>query len=136
MSKSDFNFQRDLKEAILNSEMDRKELLKMTFKYWVAKLFEHIQVKHGADRLESDYVVEVKKNLITEFRNTDLGEYQMSEEQYDDLFEQTVQEILQEAALHHQGEDLASIESTLSINKEKYIQEGGLFVPEHLKKNN
>jgi len=113
--------------------MDRKELLKMTFKYWVAKLFEHIQTKRGADRLEADYVVEVKKNLIREFRDTDLGEYQMSEKQYDDLFEKTVQEILQEAALRHKGEDIVSIESTLSINTEKYIKEGGLFVPKHMK---
>jgi hypothetical protein len=136
MSKDDFNFQRDLKKAIFEADpdkMDRKKLLISTFKYWVSKLFEYIQTKTGADRLEADYVVQVKQKIINEFIRTDLAEYQLTEEEYDNLFETTVKEILEFAATRHQGVDVATVEQTLSIDPEQYIQEGGLFVPKHLK---
>jgi len=138
MSKNDFNFQRDLKKAIMDADSDkinRKDLLRSTFKYWVAKLFEHIQTKKKEMTLEFNYVVTVKRNIINEFRKTDLGEYQITEKQYDDLFETTIKEILELAATRHDGEDYTSVEQTLDINPEKYINDGGLYVPEHLKKN-
>lgn len=136
MSKDDFNFQRDLRKAIFDADpnkMDRKELVTLTFKYWVSKLFEWVLVNKGQQVLEVEAMVQVKRNLISEFRNTDLEEYQKSEKQYEDLFEKTIKEIFEEAGRAHKGEDTAKVNQSLSINPEQYIKEGGLYVPDHLK---
>ena len=136
MSK-EYNFQKELKDRIFNADpmkLDRRELLEDVFKIYVAKLFEFNLGRKGKDRLEVDAMVEVKRNLIDEFRKTELGEYQQSVKWYEDMFDSTVQEILNDAALAHKGSQFVSIDQTLQINKNAYINEGGLFVPEHLKK--
>jgi len=133
----EYNFQKELKDRILNADpmkFDRHELLEDIFKIYVAKLFEFTLGRKSKDRLEVDAMVEVKKNLINEFRNTELGEYQKSVEWYEDMFDETVQEILNDAALAHKGSNIVNVQKTLQINKDAYINEGGLFVPEHMKK--
>ena len=131
------DFQKQLKKAILrvdSSKLDRKSLLEDIFKTGVAKLFEYNLGRKGKDRLELAVLVQIKKNLINEFRSAKLGEYQQSEKWYEDLFEATVKEIFEEAARNHKGINQAIVNQTLQINKEAYINEGGIYVPEHLKK--
>jgi len=131
------DFQRQLEKSILgidSSKMERKAILEDIFKTFIAKLFEYNLGRKGKNRLELDVLVQIKRNLINEFRTAKLGEYQQSEKWYDDLFETTVKEIFEEAAKNHQGINQISTNQTLEINQKAYVKEGGLFVPDHLKK--
>jgi len=125
----DYNFQKELKDAIFNADikLDRKELLTDIFKSYVAKLFERVLVR---GRVPFDAMVQIKNNLINEFRSADLSEYQKSVEQYDELFDATVKEILNQAALRHKGVDtIHRGAQNLEINPEIYINEGGMIKP-------
>ena len=129
MSETDYNFQRDLKNSIFNADpkLDRKELIKDIFKAYVAKLFEKVVVN---GRMPYDVVVQVRNNLISEFRLTELSEYQMSIEQYELLFDETVKEILDLAAMRHKGIDTVDrANQNFEINPEIYINENGLIKP-------
>lgn len=126
-----YNFQADLENSIFNADpkLDRKDLLVDIFKMYVAKLFE-IKLKNS--RIEADALVQMKRNLINEFRQASLAELQMSVEQYEILFDKTVQEILNDAALAHQGHDIVSVDPTreLMINTTGMVQTpSGLLVP-------
>jgi len=135
--EKEYNFQKELKKSIFESDpnkIDKHDLLKQIFKAYVAKLFEYNLSKKREDRLEFGVLVEVKRNLISEFRKTDLGEYQKSTGWYEYIFDKTIKEIFEEAAKNHQGADSVNIQQTLEINPKSYINESGLFVPEHLKK--
>jgi hypothetical protein len=131
---AEYNFQKELKNSIFNADpaLDRHELLIDIFKAYVAKLFEMVLAKKGKDRLEVDAMVVVKRNLIDEFRKTDLAEYQRPVDWYEDLFEKTIKEIFNEAAHAHPGMESISVQQQLEINRGAYIKEGGLFVPNHL----
>ena len=134
---ADYDFQKELKKSIFGSDatkVDREELLTDIFKAYVAKLFEYNLSKEKKDRIEFGAMVEIKRNLISEFRKTELGEYQKSTEWYEDLFDETVKEIFNEAALSHKGVNNVNMNQRLEINPEAYINEGGLFIPDHLKK--
>ncbi len=133
----EYNFQKELKKTIFGSDpdkIDRHELLENIFKAYVAKLFEFNLGRAKENRLEANVMIEVKRNLISEFRKTEIGEYQKSVEWYEDLFETTVNEILNDAANSNKGVDTVSVNQTLQINPEAYVNEGGLFIPDHLKK--
>jgi len=126
------DFQKDLENSILNADpnVDRIQLLEDVFKSFVAKMFEFVVSKTGKDRLPFDALVTVQKNLISEFRSASLGEYQRSVEWYDELFNKTVREILEFAALSHQGVDRVNLANqNLEINTEAYKFEKGLFLP-------
>jgi len=132
---ADYNFQKELKKSIIGADdkINRSDLLTNIFKTYVAKMFEHVLSKGKKDRLETASMATVKRNLIDEFRNAELGEYQKSTEWYEDMFDKAMQEILEEAGRNHQGANIASIDQRLEINKRAYINESGLFIPEHLK---
>jgi hypothetical protein len=126
------DFQKDLRDSIFNSDekIDREQLLEDIFKSFVAKMFEYVISRQGGDRLPFDSIVTVKNNLINEFRTASLGEYQKSEEWYDELFEKTIKEILQHAALAHKGENKVSYANqNLEINPAAYKHEKGLYLP-------
>lgn len=124
------NFQEDLKNSIFNTELDRTELLTDIFKSFVAKLFEHVlsRKKNNQSRLSVGELVEVKRNLINEFRTAPLAEYQKSEEWYDNLFETTVKEIF-ESAQHPGIETVQRATQNFEINPKAYKMEGGLYLP-------
>jgi hypothetical protein len=125
----EFNFQNELKSSIFNADdkVNKKELLEDIFKSYVAKLFEKVIT---GKRLPFDALVEVKGNLIREFRATDLSEYQRTVEQYEELFDTTVKEILSFAASQHDGRDSAIFApQELVINPRVYVNEGGLMKP-------
>ena len=129
MGDQEYNFQEELKKSIFNADpkIDRKELLIDIFKSYVAKLFEVVLKKKG---MPYDSLVEVKNNIIREFRATDLAEYQKSVEQYEELFDTTVKEILDYAANRHKGsESVVRAPQNLEVNGDAYVNEGGLFVP-------
>jgi hypothetical protein len=133
----EFNFGKSVSETIKKVPgNERKELLEMVFKSYVAKLLEVMLNNSGtAGRLESGMIDEVKKRIIHEFREAPLENSQMSYEMYEDLFDTAIAEILNEAALNHQGEDHADFDLTrqLEIDPRAYIKEGGIYVPPHLK---
>jgi len=129
-------FRKDLKKSILDADpmkVERKDLLRQIFKAYTAKLFEFTLGRKKEGRMEMDALVETKRNLINEFIGTDLGEYQMSQEWYEDLFDATIKEIFNDASLAHQGADQVNVNQTLEINPEGYVNNGGLYVPEHMK---
>ena len=129
MSDQEYNFQVELKNAIFKADpkLDRKELLIDIFKSYVAKMFEIALKQKG---MPYDALVEIKNNLIREFRAADLSEYQKSVEQYEDLFDATVKEILDFAAEQHKGVDIVQrAPQNLEVNGDAYINEGGLYLP-------
>jgi len=124
-------FQDDLKATIFRadpSKIDRKELLVDIFKTAVAKLFElQLEKSRTKDRLEFEQLVLIKKSLISQFRGADLSEYQMSEKQYEELFNATVQEIMNDAAHAHSGEDFVEhAPQELLINANAYRNAHGM----------
>lgn len=132
-----YDFQKELRKSIFNADekLDKKELLVDIFKTYVAKLFEiTLQKSASKNQLELSALIEVKKNLISEFRQADLSEYQLSVNQYEDLFDKTVKEIVNFASLRHKGEDSININKTLSVDKSAFwaghtINDSGLIVP-------
>jgi len=122
------DFQKDLEKTISGTEMDKKDLLRQIFKMYVAKLFE-FKLKNA--RLEFNALVEIKKNLISSFRGAALAENQMSVEQYEELFDKTVEEIFNDAALAHQGEDIMQIDPGKQLIKNAGFVEhpSGLMIP-------
>lgn len=135
----DYNFQKELKKSIINVDprLDKKDVLEDIFKTYVAKMFELVLAKSKdpeQGRIEFDAMVQIKRNLISEFRDAELGEHQRSVEWYEDLFDATIQEIFNDAALAHKGvNNVAVANQNLEINPEAYVNEGGLYVPEHMK---
>ena len=134
MSDQEYNFQVELKNTIFKADpkLDRKELLIDIFKSYVAKLFEIALKKKG---MPYDALVEIKNNLIREFRAADLSEYQKSVEQYEELFDKSVKEILDFAAERHQGVDIVQrAPQNFEINGDAYVNEGGLYLPQGMQK--
>lgn len=132
MSKEDYDFQKELKDSIFKSDatkIDRHELLEDIFKSCVAKLFEFNLGRSKKDRLESGVMVEVKRNLINEFRGAELSEYQKTVKWYEDKFDDTIQEIFNDAAKNHQGVNKVAVNQTLEVNRDVYLNEGGIYIP-------
>ena len=134
MSQTNYDFQAELSKAINTADpnLNRKELIVDIFKFYTAKLLEFYMTKIGG-ALQSGSDEQLKRNLINEFRQAPLSENQQSIEWYEKLFDTTMQEILNDAAHAHQGIDQITSSQELSINPSAYIQEGGLFIPEHLR---
>ncbi len=136
MSNTTYDFQAELSKAINSADpkLDRKDLLVDVFKFYTAKLLEYYLHKSGG-ALQSGSIDQLRRNLIHEFREAPLAEYQQSVEWYEKLFDSTIQEILNDAAYTHQGIDSVSAQENLQINPTAYINEGGLFIPERLRKS-
>jgi len=134
MSKESFDFKKELENSILNADpkQDRVELLEMIFKSYVAKTLEYT-LRKRTNRIELAAMKEIRRNLISEFRKAELGEYQKSVKQYEDLFNTAIEEIFNDAGHAHKGEDVVTVDKTLEINPQGYIHNGGLIVPDHLK---
>lgn len=131
MESSGFNFQKELKDSILNADpkQDRDELLTMIFKSYVAKCIEYT-LRKKTNRIEMAAMKQIQRNLISEFRNAELGEYQKSAKWYEELFDTAMQEIFNDAAHTHDGVNIATVDQTLSINKQAYTAENhGMILP-------
>jgi len=132
--EKEFDFKVELENSLKKvSQKEKRELLEMIFKTYVAKSLEVLMEKTGlTNGLEYDMLDHVKRNLIEEFRGANLGVNQISTFEYESLFNKAMQELLNEASLAHEGEDSADYSnSVLEINANEYMK-NGLYVPKHL----
>ena len=106
------NFQEDLVRSVrgCSGSLDPKDVLEDIFKTTVAELMKK-NVMANKNRMETGFILAMKGFLISEFRKASLQEYQKSEAQYSVLFDKTIQEILNEAAIAHEGEDKAEADA-------------------------
>lgn len=134
MGKKTFNFQKELEASIFDADpnQDRDELLTMIFKSYVAKSLEYT-LRKKLNRIEQSAMETIRRNLISEFRKAELSEHQKSVEQYEDLFDTAIEEIFNDAAHAHGGQDAITVDKSLEINPQGYIENGGLILPSHLK---
>lgn len=133
----EYDFNTELLGSIRKADKeDQLDVLKMIFKSYVAKLIEIMMEQSGnANAIEAGILVEVKSNLIHEFRNAELEELQRSEEMYESMFDEALGEILNLAALSHQGEDSIKFANrVMDINPDAYVNEGGLYVPDGMRR--
>ena len=134
----EYDFGKELAESVKKSQMeDKAEYISMVFKSYVAKLLEMVLQRSGREALETGAIDEVKKNLIVEFRKAKLGNYQRSIEQYEELFDKTIQEILNDAAIAHDGQDSATFDDRMVYNaKTGRLLEttpSGIWLPPHVR---
>jgi hypothetical protein len=86
-------------------KINREVLLEEIFKNTVIDFFKFAlmnQKKIG--RLPYDLLLMCKKEVINEFRSSELGEYQKSFEWYEKIFDRTLYDFLQFAGDNHPGE--------------------------------
>lgn len=129
-------FQQQLRKTVIeriDPKLTPKEVLTDIFKTYVAKMLER-NVLTNKNRLSADFLAMTKGYLITEFRAAELGEHQMSEKQYSDMFDATMKEIFNTAAHAHEGEDKSEFANqTLSVDKRGYQDmkksAGGIYLP-------
>lgn len=100
--------------TIINKQLtgytgDKDQFIDDIFKLGVATVWDQLQKRQGnKNRLEYDTVKESKRIMIKAFMTADLGDSQKNEDYYSQLFDQTVQEILETAAANHEGKDVIS----------------------------
>ena len=130
MQKENFDFQKELKASIFGADekQERHELVAMIFKSYVAKCIEYT-LRKKISRIESAAIYQIRRNLINEFRNAELGEYQKSVKQYEELFNTAIEEIFNEAGHAHEGINIATVDQTLEINKRAYAENRGIIIP-------
>jgi hypothetical protein len=111
-------------------DVDRKELLVDIFKHTVADFFIwYLTNKNNGNRLAIDALINTKRSLISEFRDMSISEIQQSVEWYEELFEDTIKEIFNDASLAHSGKDSYVHGQNFDINATEYKkQANGLYV--------
>ena len=137
---SDRRFQKELEDTVkkCDPKLDPREVLVSIFKTYIAgMLIENVSKNYG--RLEEGFVNMVKAQLITDFRDADLGDFQLSVKRYEDLFAETIKEILNDAAHNHEGSNEAIYnQQQLVVNKKAYeehlkssghMTDGGIYLP-------
>jgi hypothetical protein len=118
---------------------NKREYLEDIFKFYVADFWIYAKevCEKNKEELTVDTVTQSKRQLIDSFYNIEgMAEIQLSLEKYEELFEKTVQEILNEAALAHEGQDSMTYNSNLEINADAYADannfsktSSGIYVP-------
>lgn len=134
-----YNFQNDINETLRNNDQDlpKKDMLIQIFKSMVAEVLRVNISKNGLGRLQAGVVEELRRSIINEFRSAGIDEVQMSVKMYEDLFDKTLQEILNMASNAHKGEDSARLDYNrdLSIHAREHEarfsnkSEGGIYLP-------
>ena len=134
-----YNFQNDLNKALGDSNLDmpKKDLLVQIFKTMVAEVLRTNIAKNGIGRLEAGVIEELRRSIIHEFRSASIDDVQMSVKMYENLFDSTLQEILNYASLAHEGEDAAKFDYNrdISVNARahdaKFSKQtpGGIYLP-------
>jgi len=96
------------------------EVIRSIFKHAVSSMFEKaiVNKSDGTSGMMYDVILETKRNLISTFRDANLQNHQKPIDWYEDLFDKTVQEILNFAAKMHEGEDITEFDNhrQFSIN--------------------
>ena len=127
------DFKENVEKMMLGAgpEVNRDDLLVDVFKHTIADFFIwYLENKNNGNRLPTEAVIQTKSKLINEFRGMKLDN-QKSVEWYEDLFESTIKEIFNDAALAHRGEDrFEYAHQNLQINKDLYQQTAsGIYLP-------
>jgi hypothetical protein len=121
-------FQEQLKRSVLEcptDKLDRKEVLIDIFKTYAARMIEQ-NVMTNKNRIEGGFIMMLRGYMISEFRSVELGEHQLSEAQYADLFDKTIKEIFDSASNAHEGDDKVERQpQNLEVNKNAYSESKG-----------
>lgn len=126
-----------LKEQIYESviancdpKLDPANVLEDLFKYTVAEMLK-VNVAQNNSRISAGFIQALCAYLIGEFREVELDKWQKSEQQYAELFNLTIKEILNDAGHGHEGEDsMEAASQQLMINKQLWNQRSsGIVVP-------
>lgn len=124
----DYDFQKVLEKSIMGADekIDRKELIVIVFKTYIAKLLE-VSMQKAGGVLRFEVIKVIRDNLINEFRKASLDMYQLPEEKYSDIFDETMEEILTHAGGAHDGEDIVQEgKQVLDINAKALMSDKGL----------
>ena len=129
-----FDLSVELEKSIQSAKPeDRIEILIVAFKSSVIQRIGDLMVQVGSAGIEPDMLMVTRRELIKDFRDAKIGEAQRSEEQYEEMFDETIEGLLNYASHVHEGEDSAKFANqVLDVNADAYVNEGGLFVPGHL----
>ena len=115
-------FQDKLRESVITNcdpKLNPRDVLEDCFKYYVAEMMKE-NIRSNKNRIAAGFIQSLCAYAINEFRAADLGQFQMSETQYANLFNKCIQEILNDASHAHAGENKMEIKQTLGINKKEY----------------
>jgi len=111
-----------LEDAVISgtAKANPTEIITVLFKHAVSRMFEKAIVSKGdgTKSMRYDAILETKRGLIHTFKTANLGDHQKSTEWYEQLFDSTVQEILNFASHRHEGSDIISLDQArqFSIN--------------------
>ena len=134
--RATYNFQDHIETMMSKRDItvEPNKLLEDLFRACLSQLL-ILKLKRGG-RIESGALNEIKRNMISEFRQCKLSPYQKSVEQYETLFDETVREIFKEAEMRHQGVDTINVNQTLEVNERAYAatkgfskSASGIYVP-------
>lgn len=117
-------FQEKLRQTVITNcdpKFNPKDILEDCFKFYVAEMLKENIQKNGS-RIQAGFIEQLCAHAVTEFRKADLGQYQMSQQQYATLFGKTIQEILNDAGHAHGGEDLIELDrrKRFTVNKREW----------------
>lgn len=99
-----------------------RELVEDFFKLSVAKLLETFILQYDVEQIDAEFGETMVAELISCFRRADLGDGQMSVEQYEKLYQKTMMEISQGAS----SENGVKMRTR---DMDGYVQsDGGLYV--------
>ena len=125
-------FQQKLREAVITNIDPKKnpnEVLEDIFKYYVAEMLK-TNILQNKNRIAAGFIDALCGHAIKTFKDTDLGDFQKNEKWYGDLFNKTIQEILNDASHAHEGENKAEVKQQLHINKKLWnMRQSGLVIP-------
>ena len=110
-------FQQKLREAVITNidpKLKPVDVLEDAFKFYVAEMLK-LNIQQNKNRIAAGFIQSLCAYAITEFRNSDLGEHQQAETWYANLFNKCIQEILNDAAHAHKGEDSAVRDKTQDL---------------------
>ena len=117
-------FAKALESQLVNRAIGTKpsDIVEDSFKAAVAKLLECYLEQYERQSIEMGFLENMMAELINCFREADLGNAQLSVEQYDALYMQTIQEI------GNGANSEADVINTTTSNGYR-MSKGGLYVP-------
>jgi len=123
-----------IREAVITNcdpKLNPTDVLEDTFKFVVAEMLK-TNIQQNKNRIAAGFIQALCAHLINEFHGADLGDYQKPETWYANLFNKTIQEILNDASHVHAGENKVEVskEHNFSIKsgRDGWNMKNGLLV--------